>query len=205
MKEFEVTIKIRNNLLKARRTAKGLSTVQMAEEIGINYSTYLQYENMKTTPIGVSRYGHSRWKKPALKLAAYWETIPEILFPESIRKIEKAQATQLLSAVEMSQHMLSEYSTKLLLMSPDTRIEQEELGIAAQKVLQYLSPREERIMKRRFGFVDGEEETLQKIGDDEGVTRERIRSIEVKALRKLRYSGRCEILRMFWGARVGQS
>jgi RNA polymerase sigma factor (sigma-70 family) len=159
--------------------------------------TYLAYESMRTAPVGVNRFGQSRWKKPVLKLAEYWGTIPEVLFPEAIQRIEKAQATQLLSAVEMNQHMLSEHSTQLMLMAPDTRINQEELGLTVQKVLQYLSPREERIVKRRFGLVDGEEETLQEIGDDEGVTRERVRSIEVKALRKLRHPGRCGALRMF--------
>jgi RNA polymerase primary sigma factor len=64
-------------------------------------------------------------------------------------------------------------------------------------VLRTLSPREECILKMRFGLTDGSEHTLEEVGQNFQVTRERIRQIEAKALRKLRHSSRASRLRAF--------
>ena len=66
-----------------------------------------------------------------------------------------------------------------------------------EQVLNTLTPREERIIKMRFGLEDGTEHTLEEVGQNFGVTRERIRQIEAKALRKLRHPGRNRSLRAF--------
>ena len=64
-------------------------------------------------------------------------------------------------------------------------------------VLHTLTPREEKIMKMRFGLEDGSEHTLEEVGLEFAVTRERIRQIETKALRKLRHPSRSRKLRSF--------
>jgi RNA polymerase primary sigma factor len=64
-------------------------------------------------------------------------------------------------------------------------------------VLHTLTPREEKIMKMRFGLEDGSEHTLEEVGLEFAVTRERIRQIEAKALRKLRHPSRSRHLRSF--------
>ncbi len=66
-----------------------------------------------------------------------------------------------------------------------------------QKVLKTLSPREEMVLKMRFGVGDGSEHTLEEVGQSFAVTRERIRQIESKALRKLRHPSRSQRLRAF--------
>jgi len=66
-----------------------------------------------------------------------------------------------------------------------------------EEVLNTLTPREERIIKMRFGLEDGTERTLEEVGQAFGVTRERIRQIEAKALRKLRHPSRSRRLRAF--------
>jgi|SRR5579859_1793771 len=66
-------------------------------------------------------------------------------------------------------------------------------------VLRTLSPREERIIKMRFGLEDGSEHTLEEVGQKFQVTRERIRQIEAKALRKLRQPSRSHKLKAFAG------
>jgi RNA polymerase primary sigma factor len=66
-----------------------------------------------------------------------------------------------------------------------------------EQVLNMLTPREERIIKMRFGLEDGTEHTLEEVGQKFGVTRERIRQIEAKALRKLRHPSRSRQLRAF--------
>jgi len=64
-------------------------------------------------------------------------------------------------------------------------------------VLRTLSPREEKIIRMRFGMEDGSERTLEEIGRSFAVTRERIRQIEAKALRKLRQPSRSRTLKAF--------
>jgi len=64
-------------------------------------------------------------------------------------------------------------------------------------LLKTLTPREERIIKMRFGMEDGSEHTLEEVGNSFSVTRERIRQIEAKALRKLRHPSRSGKLRCF--------
>jgi RNA polymerase primary sigma factor len=66
-----------------------------------------------------------------------------------------------------------------------------------EQVLNMLTPREERVIKMRFGLEDGTEHTLEEVGQKFGVTRERIRQIEAKALRKLRHPSRSLRLRAF--------
>ncbi len=67
----------------------------------------------------------------------------------------------------------------------------------AAHVLHTLSPREEKVVKMRFGLEDGSEHTLEEVGLEFAVTRERIRQIEAKALRKLRHPSRSGKLRAF--------
>ncbi|RLE22099.1 MAG: hypothetical protein DRJ65_14620 [Acidobacteria bacterium] len=64
-------------------------------------------------------------------------------------------------------------------------------------VLKSLTPREEQVLKLRFGIGDGTEHTLEEVGRTFNVTRERIRQIEYKALRKLRHPTRSQLLKPF--------
>ena len=60
-----------------------------------------------------------------------------------------------------------------------------------------LTPREEKVLRLRFGLEDGRPRTLEEVGKEFNVTRERIRQIEAKALRKLRHPSRSKKLRDF--------
>jgi RNA polymerase primary sigma factor len=73
------------------------------------------------------------------------------------------------------------------------------LSLQAQtsSALKTLTPREEKIIKMRFGLEDGSEHTLEQVGQTFAVTRERIRQLEAKALRKLRHPSRAQKLRAF--------
>jgi RNA polymerase primary sigma factor len=65
------------------------------------------------------------------------------------------------------------------------------------EVLKTLTPREEKVLSLRFGLEDGHPRTLEEVGKEFNVTRERIRQIEAKALRKLRHPSRSKKLRDF--------
>jgi RNA polymerase sigma factor (sigma-70 family) len=66
-----------------------------------------------------------------------------------------------------------------------------------REILKTLTPREEKVLKMRFGIDVASEHTLEEVGKDFGVTRERIRQIEVKALKKLRHPIRSNVLQSF--------
>ena len=82
-------------------------------------------------------------------------------------------------------------------VSPAEAIIALDLKEQTARVLSTLSPREERVIRMRFGLEDGSEHTLEEVGRNFAVTRERIRQIEAKALRKLRNVSRSRSLKAF--------
>ena len=82
-------------------------------------------------------------------------------------------------------------------VSPSDAVISLNLKEQTASVLSSLTPREERVIKMRFGVGDGSEHTLEEVGQNFAVTRERIRQIEAKALRKLRHPSRSRKLRAF--------
>jgi len=81
--------------------------------------------------------------------------------------------------------------------SPVDNVTNNSLVEQTRKVLATLTPREERVLRMRFGIGERSDHTLEEVGQDFDVTRERIRQIEAKALRKLRHSSRARRLRAF--------
>ncbi len=82
-------------------------------------------------------------------------------------------------------------------VSPSDAVINLNLKEQTENVLRTLTPREEKVIKMRFGVGDGSEHTLEEVGQNFAVTRERIRQIEAKALRKLRHPSRSRRLRAF--------
>ena len=82
-------------------------------------------------------------------------------------------------------------------VSPSEAVINVNLKEQTAAVLQSLTPREEQVIRMRFGIGDGSEHTLEEVGQRFSVTRERIRQIEAKALRKLRHPSRSRKLKAF--------
>ncbi len=82
-------------------------------------------------------------------------------------------------------------------VSPSEAVININLKEMTDNVLKTLTPREERVIKMRFGLDNGSDHTLEEVGQNFAVTRERIRQIEAKALRKLRHPSRSRKLRPF--------
>jgi len=81
--------------------------------------------------------------------------------------------------------------------SPSDTVTSTDLKERVREVLKTLTPREEKVLKMRFGIDVASEHTLEEVGKDFSVTRERIRQIEVKALRKLKHPSRSKRLLSF--------
>jgi RNA polymerase primary sigma factor len=98
---------------------------------------------------------------------------------------------------EEEESHLGDFIVDRRVVSPSEAVINLNLREQTAEVLKTLSPREEKIIKMRFGLMDGSEHTLEEVGQYFAVTRERIRQIEAKALRKLRHPSRSHRLRAF--------
>jgi RNA polymerase primary sigma factor len=92
---------------------------------------------------------------------------------------------------------LGDFIEDRMAVSPSEAVISVNLKEYTSQVLRTLTPREERVIKMRFGLVDGSEHSLEVVGQSFQVTRERIRQIEAKALRKLRHPSRSRKLKAF--------
>jgi RNA polymerase primary sigma factor len=92
---------------------------------------------------------------------------------------------------------LGDFIEDKAVVSPSDAVINLNLKEQTSAVLKTLTPREEKVIKMRFGLDDGSEHTLEEVGQSFAVTRERIRQIEAKALRKLRHPSRSRKLRAF--------
>jgi RNA polymerase primary sigma factor len=92
---------------------------------------------------------------------------------------------------------LGDFIEDRAVISPAEAVININLKEQTESVLKTLTPREEQVIKMRFGLGDGSEHTLEEVGQRFSVTRERIRQIEAKALRKLRHPSRSRLLKAF--------
>jgi RNA polymerase primary sigma factor len=83
------------------------------------------------------------------------------------------------------------------IINPSEAVISLNLSEQTRKVLSTLTPREEKVLRMRFGIGEKSDHTLEEVGQDFFVTRERIRQIEAKALRKLRHPSRSKLLKAF--------
>jgi RNA polymerase primary sigma factor len=122
------------------------------------------------------------------------------LSPSKVRRIFRVaqEPVSLQTPVgEEEESSLGDFIVDSRTASPSDAVLSSHLREQTAEVLKTLSPREEKIVKMRFGLQDGSEHTLEEVGENFAVTRERIRQIEAKALRKLRHPSRSQRLRDF--------
>jgi transcriptional regulator with XRE-family HTH domain len=174
-KPLELELRLRNNELKSRRLQLGLSTTELAKKAGMQYGDYIRLENLKVTPY---REDGSPRKGAAL-LCKFYRVLPEDLFPPDVRAVSNPVQFVPVGVDDMA---------RLLGTAPDpeTLALEEERRKGLPAALSELSKREAEVVRRRFG-LDGEEPQLRSmIGAYFDVSPERIRQVEVRALRKLR-------------------
>ena len=120
--------------------------------------------------------------------------------PEKIREIQRtAQDPVSLETPigEEEDSHLGDFIEDTTAAQPADKAEQSMIKDQLMKILSTLTPREERVIRMRYGLDDNRARTLEEVGQAFGVTRERIRQIEAKALRKLRHPKRKEKLKGF--------
>ncbi len=120
------------------------------------------------------------------------------LSPEKVREIQKIQLDPVSLETPIGDEddsTLGEFIADVEALAPADYASQELLREQVDSVLDSLSERERAVLRLRFGLVDGRNRTLEEVGKEFNVTRERIRQIEAKALRKLRHPSRSRKLK----------
>ncbi|MGB4613545.1 MAG: RNA polymerase sigma factor RpoD [Erysipelotrichaceae bacterium] len=124
----------------------------------------------------------------------------EGITPEKVREIQKIalEPVSLETPIgEEDDSSLGDFIEDKDALSPDQYANNQLLKDEINRVLEGLTEREEKVLRLRFGLYDGRTRTLEEVGREFNVTRERIRQIEAKALRKLRHPSRSKRLRDF--------
>ena len=116
---------------------------------------------------------------------------------EEIMKISQEPISLETPIGEEEDSHLGDFIEDRKIMSPVDTASYELLKDQISDVLDTLTPREQRVLRLRFGLEDGRSRTLEEVGKEFKVTRERIRQIEAKALRKLRHPTRSRRLRAY--------
>src|SRR3989339_597824 len=112
-----------------------------------------------------------------------------------IIKVSQEPTSLEASVGEEEDSRLGEFIADDLIMAPDETASQELLKGHVRDILDSLTPRERKVLELRFGLEDDRQRTLEEVGKEFGVTRERIRQIEAKALKKLKHPSKNKKLR----------
>lgn len=189
--DYRIEVKVKNNNILNKIEEAGYKTVGEFCRINNKLSwagKIGDYVNLKETPINAEGDFYSH----VYEISNLLNCSPEDLFTETQLQtaIESNKRTLEVNEAEM-QFMMINMQEPLLL---EDKIHAERLPEEINKILDFLSPREAKIIRLRFGLDGTEPQTLDKISTLFGVTRERIREIEAKALRKMRHPTRSEKL-----------
>ena len=130
-----------------------------------------------------------------------WTEAPEAIFLEDkilkIMKIAKEPISMETPIGDDDDSHLGDFLEDTMTVAPSEAVQNTSLSDTVRQVLDSLSPREAKVLRMRFGIEMPSDHTLEEVGKQFDVTRERIRQIETKALRKLRHPSRADKLRSF--------
>jgi RNA polymerase primary sigma factor len=116
---------------------------------------------------------------------------------EKILKLNRGPISLQTPVGDEEDSQLGDFIEDTTAVSPSDAVISHNLKEQTRKVLATLTPRQERVLRLRFGIDESADHTLEEVGQDFGVTRERIRQVEAKALRKLRHPSRAKRLNPF--------
>ena len=137
---------------------------------------------------------HENGHEPTIEEIADFLNMPEDKIREAMRVSQEPVSLETPIGEEEDSH-LGDFIPDDSAVTPQDAASQMMLKEQLDSVLSSLTPREEKVIRLRFGLDDGRPRTLEEVGEEFNVTRERIRQIEAKALRKLRHPSRSKKLK----------
>lgn len=212
MKDIRVNFKFRNNFILSMMEANGITSIaELCSKI--NESVGEKDTKSRQSSLGLlinmrlaAKKKNGEWIPEALRLANFFKCMPEELFssPQQQGSLLRNQAEAQLSFYEMQQ-LTTESPAQ-----PEALLQAKEFRTLIHSLLSELPPRDQRVLKMRFG-IDCDEHTLEQISALLNVNRERVRQIELRALRKLKHPANSskltkavcssEIIKTRWGER----
>lgn len=199
MSDYEVTISVRNGpMLRAMRAAGYLTASSLAAPAKVSQTTISKYLGLLIVPRHCSS---GTWRESIVKIAAVLHCTPESLFPAQHLDTALPRSTMVcdMSLSDLIALESHDGAEMLALDPPDPSkgIDDREMRSAIHIALDTLEPRHQEVLKKRFGLDDGREWTLEEVAKHLGVTRERVRQIESRALRYLTHPSRNRPLRQW--------
>ena len=190
-KDYRIEIKVKNNRLLTKIEGAGYSSVaKFADTIGMNRTVIYRIVSMKSAALDEEGY----YRPEALRIAKFLNCTPQDIYPPAqMRGAMKENKAQITANANEVDSLTS--SLRTLAFSPERKMILDEAKQALKAVMMTLTPKEQRILDLRYGLTYGEEKTLDEVGAMFGVSRERIRQFESKALRKMRHPHRSKELR----------
>jgi RNA polymerase sigma factor (sigma-70 family) len=192
MKEFRLKVSVRNNLLLSAIEAQGYTSVAEFERAcGLGMGRINNLVAMRDAPILQS----GEFSQNAKLVMEVLGAAPTDLWTEQQLTIKlKTNSGERAIDADIVQHLLEQKSRTDYLPSPEDSLLAAETSAIVNEVLSSLKPREKDVLQQRFV----NDSTLQEVGNHHGLSKERIRAIESKALRKLRDVKRAPILKEFY-------
>lgn len=198
-KDIRVEVKVKNNLILKRMEEQNIDTVaELCRQI--NASRTADEPNIHQAKVGFlinmkepARKKNGEWSEIALRLSAFFRCMPEDLFsePQQYNALQQNRSHAEVAYTEIQQLTARSEGP----VTPELALQASQLRTAISQALQTLTPREERVLRLRYGFETGETMTAEEIGQQFGVTNHRILQIEAKALRKLKHPSRTRPIR----------
>ena len=192
MNDIRVDVKVRNNRLITLIEEQYGNVAHFCKTHKMSPQVVGDYTNLKETPLRKGKKAVvDNWKESAEKIADALGVLPDEIWPEHLQELKLTVNT---GHTAVSSNMMGSLLGVDRRANPVLAYEQNEVRGVVSHVLQSLTDREQQVLNMRFGLDGGEPKTLDQIGEVIGVTRERIRHIEAKALRKLRHPKRVGLL-----------
>lgn len=189
--DYLVEVKIKNNWLMKKIKENGYENGnQFAKAHSLQPTMVNSYLSFKEAPYNKK----GEWRHSFIRISEALRCLPEdICPPQHLEKVlKKNKSTFEASFSDIAGYLTGNQDTA---MPAIEKILKEEDLSGVSSVLQALTPREERVIRCRFGMTGDEEMTLAEVGQQFGVTANRIREIEAKALRKLKHPSRARDLK----------
>ncbi len=190
-KDLRVEIKLRNNKILELVEATGARSLKaFCDAEGLPYSTIQTVVSISKPPLTTK--GH--WRAGVRELAEALGVLPEDMFSERLMGANmKGTAVKFYLKADFDEAQAMLMPSRAL--GPEEQLQLTETSSELERVLKSLTPREEAVIRMRFGLGGEPGQDLETVGRSFNVTRERIRQIESKALRKLRHPSRADVLK----------
>jgi RNA polymerase sigma factor (sigma-70 family) len=191
-KDYRIEVKVKNNKLLEKIEEAGYESVAaFCRACGLHQTAVGKFINMTQAPVNQLT---GEYSQSFMKMVDFLRCMPEDIFPKAqmqqAMKVNKVTTKADIGDV----HSLTT-SLRTLALPPEEKMIFDEAQASIQRAMETLTPREQRVLMLRFGFHDGIEHTFEDIAGQFGVSKDRIRQIQEKALRKMRHPNRAKEIR----------